>query len=348
MVNAQGAQEWFDKRKANLRNREKININTEIKSENQKNKYKLEGSLNINGLVKLKIFDCSDNEIVNIKLSECTNLQKLILSNNPLSGSLEFLKNSIRLSELDISNTDIDDGLEFLPENLKKITCKDDNHKKKDWKILEQLKSKEDYCLSITKGIYDLEKWRKDNIKSIEDAKKKMNDKQKLNDLKNNHDLLLQTYQEFDNIEKILQDYFQEKINATQLVEKAIEKLKELESFKVKLERISKLQDGLNDSKKKEIEDLEDSLTSIKKERDNMEKILQDYFQEKLNATQLVEKAIEKLKELESFKVQLKRISKLQGEIKDSKKKELENLEDSLASIKKERDNIEKNLQDHF
>src|SRR5581483_11268043 len=344
MVNAQGAQEWFDKRKANLRNREKININTEIKSENQKNKYKLKGSLNINGLVKLKIFDCSDNEIVNIELSECTNLHKLILSNNPLSGSLEFLKNSTRLSELDISNTNIDDGLELLPENLKKITCKDDN-KKKHRKILEQLK---DYCLDTTKGIYNFEKWREGNRKSIEDAKKKMNDKQKLNDLKNNNDLLLQTYQEFDNIEKSLQDYFQEKLNATQLVGKAIEKLKELESFKVKLERVSKLQDDLKDSKKKEIENLENSLASIKKERDNMEKILQDYFQEKLNATQLVEKAIEKLKELESLKVQLKRISKLQGEIKDSKKKELENLEDSLASIKKERDNIEKNLQDHF
>src|SRR5581483_7038698 len=232
MVNAQGAQEWFDKRKANLRNREKININTEIKSENQKNKYKLKGSLNINGLVKLKIFDCSDNEIVNIELSECTNLHKLILSNNPLSGSLEFLKNSTRLSELDISNTNIDDGLELLPENLKKITCKDDN-KKKRRKIIEQLK---DYCLDTTKGIYNLEKWREDNRKSIEDARKKMNDMQKLIDLKNNNvDLLLQTYQEFGNIEKILQGHFQEKLNATQLVGKAIEELEKLERINSQL-----------------------------------------------------------------------------------------------------------------
>src|SRR5581483_5577989 len=173
-------------------------------------------------------------------------------SNNPLSGSLEFLKNSTRLSELDISNTNIDDGLELLPENLKKITCKDDN-KKKRRKILEQLK---DYCLDTTKGIYNLEKWREDNRKSIEDARKKMNDMQKLND--------------------------------TQLVGKAIEELEKLERInsqllEFQLKRVSKLQNELEE-KKNDLELLKTSLERTEKERDELKKgiiVLAEEFKRK-------------------------------------------------------------------
>ena len=48
---------------------------------------------------------------------------------NRFSGSLEYLKNLSKLTDLNISNTDIDSGLEYLPESVKHFWCSADLRK---------------------------------------------------------------------------------------------------------------------------------------------------------------------------------------------------------------------------
>jgi hypothetical protein len=59
------------------------------------------------------------------------NLEKLDLSYNNFTGSLEFTKNMSKLEELDISETNLTTGLEYLSLSLEEISC--------DGKIREEL-----------------------------------------------------------------------------------------------------------------------------------------------------------------------------------------------------------------
>jgi len=122
----------------------------------------LKGPLNLEGFSNLKKFNCSNNLITRLDWDSFSNKEKLIdlrISNNDLldnqnlncfsnfvnlrklylgttepnkirkgiynhfTGSLEPLKNLVKLEELDISNTNISEGLEFLPGILEKVYC---------------------------------------------------------------------------------------------------------------------------------------------------------------------------------------------------------------------------------
>jgi len=122
---------------------------------------KLKGPLNLEEFNSLKKFDCSNNLITRVEwnsfnkknlidlrvsnndllneqdlkcFSEFVNLRRLYLGTtepsniqkgiyNRFTGSLEPLKDLVKLKELAISNTDINGGLDFLPDSLEKIYC---------------------------------------------------------------------------------------------------------------------------------------------------------------------------------------------------------------------------------
>jgi GTPase SAR1 family protein len=85
---------------------------------------------------------------------------------NIFYGSLEPLKNLVKLKSLSISNTDIDSGLECLPRNLKKIYCDVDNEESKSQKISKELSAylKKDKAKN---PYYDYQAWRKDSIEKV-------------------------------------------------------------------------------------------------------------------------------------------------------------------------------------
>jgi len=85
-------------------------------------------------LSTLEIIDNSFPEQDLSIFSRFINLEKLFIGNfnekqisqgsyNHFIGSLESLKNLVKLKELGIDNTDIDSGLEYLPESIEKFYC---------------------------------------------------------------------------------------------------------------------------------------------------------------------------------------------------------------------------------
>ena len=93
---------------------------------------------------------------------------------NRFSGSLEPLKNLVKLKILEISNTDIDGGLEHLPSGIEKIVCfTEERPECKSNKIAEEMASYiineeyQKYNFYDQYYYYDFQAWRKDNADLI-------------------------------------------------------------------------------------------------------------------------------------------------------------------------------------
>lgn len=85
---------------------------------NNNNLTKLPLEINPEILTELSVSN-NNFQFKDLKLfSDFINLEKLDLSSNHFTGSLELLKNLSKLKELDIGNTDINHGLEYLPWSI--------------------------------------------------------------------------------------------------------------------------------------------------------------------------------------------------------------------------------------
>jgi hypothetical protein len=104
-------------------------------------------SLNLTNCINLKKLNCSENQLSSLDLSQniklwwlwivnnnfppenptwlnhLVNLNKLNLSYNNFTGSLEFTKNMSKLDWLNIYKTNLTTGLEYLPLSLKNVEC---------------------------------------------------------------------------------------------------------------------------------------------------------------------------------------------------------------------------------
>ncbi|CAG8473589.1 1908_t:CDS:2 [Scutellospora calospora] len=93
---------------------------------------------------QLTILNCSNNQLTNLNFfTQLTSLKKLLLRDNPLTGSLASLQNCQQLNYLSISNTNLNSGLEYLPKSLERLEC--------DGELAKQLKGyeKEKYVQEI-------------------------------------------------------------------------------------------------------------------------------------------------------------------------------------------------------
>ncbi|CAG8766554.1 21235_t:CDS:2, partial [Racocetra persica] len=113
------------------------------------NSKELKGFLYLKGFTNLKELDCSNNQLTNLVLLDCPNLETLICNNNKITTNLDFLKsvneleklnisncptegslkplqNLNKLEVLDISNTNLSEGLEYLPESCEYLICNSD------------------------------------------------------------------------------------------------------------------------------------------------------------------------------------------------------------------------------
>ncbi|MCE8163170.1 MAG: hypothetical protein I3273_02970 [Candidatus Moeniiplasma glomeromycotorum] len=93
-------------------------------------------NLTIDNCPSLKELNVAENNFSpqNLLLfSKLESLEKLYLTENSFSGSLEPLKNLTKLKVINISLTNIDSGLEHLPNSVETIYCRSSHYEKKGY-----------------------------------------------------------------------------------------------------------------------------------------------------------------------------------------------------------------------
>ncbi|CAI2188699.1 6245_t:CDS:2 [Funneliformis geosporum] len=124
--------------KSITKNRKKNINNLNIKEQARD----LQGSLKIEDFTNLKNFNCSKNQLTQVELINCPNLEKIDCSDNRLTGlKLEKLTNLI---ELDCGNNQLTNLVIKDCPNLKIIHCSKNKLDKLDLKVFPNLK--ELYC----------------------------------------------------------------------------------------------------------------------------------------------------------------------------------------------------------
>ncbi|CAI2173372.1 6724_t:CDS:2 [Funneliformis geosporum] len=105
---------------------------------------------------------------------------------NRFIGSLEFLKNLVKLKSLHISNTDIDSGLEYLPSSIEEIYCSSQEISESKVLAIENLLKNSDEFVSSSNGYV-----RKFTYKNAEEyLQKKYSDKENTKLIKFNNNAL--------------------------------------------------------------------------------------------------------------------------------------------------------------